>query len=29
MRRALRVIPQEVELHRAMRKWRLLRIRDL
>ena len=29
MRRALRVIPQEVELHRTMRQRGLLRIRDL
>ena len=29
MRRALRVIPKEVELHRAMRQRGLLRIRDL
>ena len=29
MRGALRVIPQEVELHRAMRQRGLLRVRDL
>ena len=29
MRRALRVIPQEVELHRAMRQRGLLRVRGL
>ena len=29
MRRALRVISQEVELHRAMRQRGMLRIRDL